>query len=287
MSRLPGFLARAVGGALVAVALLALAEGLLRLLDQPPSLYEGDPASFWALRPGLDLDVPHDGAAFHVTTNPLGLRGELPPDAGPWTLALGCSTTFGWGVEDDEAWPAALGALIDEPVINGGVPGWSTAQAVRGAQRWVDLKPRRIILAFGVRDAWPADRPDAEVRPTPWPLRTRLASLMRPGRSQTELGRPGQDPSHSRVPPQEFAANLRALVTLAGDAEVWLLVMPLPWPDALGPWVEAMGALDAPVLAPMLPEGEHFFAGDPVHLNAEGHRTLAEALEASLARGAR
>ena len=91
---------KALLGAGLAVAVLLGVEGGLRLIGQPdPGLYMGDPAWVWTLRPGLDREVPGPAGPFRVQTNALGLRGDAPPSSGPWVLALGCSTTFGWGVE--------------------------------------------------------------------------------------------------------------------------------------------------------------------------------------------
>lgn len=75
--------------------------------------------------------------AFLVSTNPLGLRGPEPSSRGPRVLAVGDSVTFGWGVADEEAWPARLSALLGLEVLNAGVPAqrpdaiaaWTAANA--------------------------------------------------------------------------------------------------------------------------------------------------------------
>ena len=263
-------LTKALGGAAVAALFLLLAEGALALLGLPdPGLVEGDLAAVWWPRPNLDRVVPfpEEGSEFHVHTDPHGLRGAGPPPSGPWTLALGCSTTFGWGVEDEEAWPARLAALTGRSVVNGGVPGWSTEQARRGVQRWLDLGPDQLILAYIVRDATPAPLTDALAPPTPWLLRTHLARLLRP---TTRAGsRPGG--ATFRVPPDRFRENLRALVALAAPAKVHLMAFPQVAPST--EWVAAMESV-GPTWTPSLPR-EDFFAHDPIHLNPEGHAELA------------
>lgn len=269
-------LARAVGGVVVAAAILGLVELGLRVAGVPdPGLYAGDPASVWWLRPGLDRELPgpEAGARFHVRTNPLGLRGAMPPQEGAWTLALGCSTTFGWGVEGDQAWPVVLTGLVGEPVVNGGQPGWSTHQAVAAAGRWLDLGPSRVILAYIVRDAQLSVRPDHLARPTPWPWRSQLGRgllvlLKQAGSAQRSGGEP-------RVPPQRFAANLRTLVDMAGPAEVFLLAFPQREPSE--EHLTAMAELGLPVFMPQLAP-EHFFRSDPIHLTPAGHSALAEQL---------
>ncbi len=291
MPRPPSVLRRALAGtafgALVVAALLALVEAGLAVAGLPdPGLFEGDPATLWTLRPELDREVRGPAGPFRVRTNALGLRGPPPPEAGPWTLALGCSTTFGWGVEAEEAWPAALARLLDEPVVNGGVPGWSTEQARRGAGRWLGLRPDRVILAYIVRDAQAAAIPDERVPPTPWPWRTHLGRLLAGLRAPRGVAGPdpvAEDPARSRVPPPRYAANLDALVAAVGDAEVVLLAFPQPAARAarMGPWVAALTSRGWPALAPRLSD-DSFFADDPVHLTAAGHRRLAEALAAAI-----
>ncbi len=282
-SSIPRLLTQTLGGMLVAAAVLGLVELGLRLVGVPDAgLYAGDSGSVWWLRPDLDREVPgpEGGAPFRVRTNALGLRGPMPPEQGPWTLALGCSTTFGWGVEEQQAWPAVLEAQLREPVVNGGQPGWSTHQAVAVADRWLSLEPSRVILAFIVRDAQRAARPDHLARPMPWPWRSQigrglLALLSSAGTAQLSGGEP-------RVAPERFAENLRALVAMAGDAEVLLLAFPQQYPSKAHR--QAMHSVGPRVLEPSLPP-EDFFPTDDLHLTASGHRVLAAAIAAELAGG--
>lgn len=284
--RLPAPVKAALGAA-VAAGLLLFVELVFRLVGFPdPGLYEGDPAWLWTVRPDLDRTLPGPDGPFRVRTNALGLRGRAPPTDGPWTLVLGCSTSFGWGVEDDEAWPARLEAALGTPVVNGGVPGWSTTQAVRGAGAWLDAGPSRVILAYGVRDAWPAPRADASARRTHPLLLSHLGRALRgltregTGAAVAPAVRP-EDTGTSRVPPAAFAGNTRALVARAGDADTLLLWFPQAEPrDA---WRAALEEV-APVLAPELP-GDAFFAADPVHLTPAGHASLARAVAQELTSG--
>ncbi len=69
--------------------------------------------------------------SFQVRSNARRLRGgALEAKAGPRLLAIGDSVTFGWGVEDTEAYPAQLEALLRKEhegvqVLNAGVPAQS------------------------------------------------------------------------------------------------------------------------------------------------------------------
>ena len=75
-------------------------------------------------------------------------------------MALGCSTTFGWGVEDSETWPARLEDYLrasgydNLEVINGGQPGYTSHQ---GLQFWNEIaseyEPDLVILGFVIQDS--------------------------------------------------------------------------------------------------------------------------------------
>jgi lysophospholipase L1-like esterase len=70
--------------------------------------------------------------------NSLGFRGpELPASLSDkrLVLAIGESTTFGWGMRDEESYPSQLEALLNAPsddrrwvVVNAGVPSYSSRQ---------------------------------------------------------------------------------------------------------------------------------------------------------------
>ena len=280
MSALQSTWGKAAAGGGVTLLLLALVEGSLRVLGVPdPGLYEGDLNTSWWLRANLDVEISGPEQSFQLTTNDLGLRGALPPTEGDWTLVLGCSTTLGWGVDGNDAWPAQLALLLDEPVINGGQPGWSTHQAVSYADTWLSLEPSRVILAYGVRDAQAAPRPDSSATPTPW---WRKASLTRLIQGTRTGGAPPADqfgdPETARVPPDQYRENLKELIELSGEAEIILLAFPQT--TSLAPWVEVQRELGTS-LEPTLSR-DAFFESDPVHLNVAGHTQLAEWLASQL-----
>ena len=97
------------------LAVLLGAEAALRVAGWPPSGGGQGPGGFthaqvyWVETPDQST-VPHPhketGGSFKVSTDANGLRApahaEAKPDGIYRILALGCSTTFGWGVEDTE-----------------------------------------------------------------------------------------------------------------------------------------------------------------------------------------
>ncbi|SEN82284.1 GDSL-like Lipase/Acylhydrolase family [Rhodospirillales bacterium URHD0017] len=71
------------------------------------------------------------------------------PSMGPLIIAFGDSMTEGYGVGNDETWPAHLERLTGRRVLNAGVPGYGLDQMVLRAERLVpELKPSTVILAF-------------------------------------------------------------------------------------------------------------------------------------------
>lgn len=286
-----GPLGKAATSALVTVGLLVGVEGVLALADVPdPGLFAGDPASHWSLRPGLDRVVPfaQEGRSFRVQTSADGYRDDPLPDGGLWVAAMGCSTTFGWGVEAAQAWPALLEQALGVPVLNGGVPGYSTHQALRSVGPVLAAEPALVIYAYLVRDAQLAPRPDDQAVPTPWLGRRHLvrllSGLLRGGPATADAPHPGPRSTGAaagvpRVSPRDYASNLRQLVerarTLGSDA----LVVAFPMQESPLDHVLALEQVDAPRETPRLPSSA-FFVSDPLHLTADGHRLLAQALEA-------
>ena len=95
-------------------------------------------------------------------TNAHGFRGEdLPRKKSPGQLRIAClgdSFTFGWGVNDDETWPARLEVElgergIDAEVMNFGVEGYHTVQEVALLEhRALRFDPDLVLLGYYVND---------------------------------------------------------------------------------------------------------------------------------------
>ncbi|MCB9780020.1 MAG: hypothetical protein H6742_15755 [Alphaproteobacteria bacterium] len=150
---------------------VALQQGMdpVAFLGRTHALLEDDGRRLWRLRPDLDLDATSlsIGAprSWTVHTNHEGWRGPLTtdvPPAQPPVVALGDSCTFGWGVDDDEPYPAVLdGLLPDRVVLNRGVPGWSSVQGASLAEELGgSLRPAALIIAFGANDAHQVGKSD-------------------------------------------------------------------------------------------------------------------------------
>jgi lysophospholipase L1-like esterase len=127
----------------------------LRKLRSVPR-YAQHPFLGYVLNPGQGTDE----------VNALGLRGApveaRKPDGVVRILCLGGSTTFGAGVEADEAYPARLQARLDArapagvryEVLNCGVPGYTSIDSLINLElRLLALQPDAVIVYHGVNDA--------------------------------------------------------------------------------------------------------------------------------------
>jgi len=243
-------------------------------------LYDGDPGFYWTLHSNLELDqVKHveEDQTFPVRTSPAGLRDAAWPEQGPTVLALGCSTTFGWGVAAEEAWPEQLQERLGVPVINGGVPGHSSHQGRRFATDWLARSPTVVILGWGVRDVQMAPAADRDARPARFPRTTRLYRSLR----KLYTPSPPAQRMH-RVAPEDFAANVRAVADAAAQSGSRVLLLDFPSQSPSPAHRQALRALSRELglmlISPSLTE-DAFFDNDAIHLNPSGNKRLAELLE--------
>lgn len=121
---------------------------------------------YWSQPPNQHLEPythKETGATFRVSTDANGLRAPLHPQQKPpgtfRVMTLGCSTTFGWGVNDDETYPAQLetdlaaaGHRVE--VINGGQPGHTSFQGLWLWEKTLkDYAPDLVLFGYIVQDA--------------------------------------------------------------------------------------------------------------------------------------
>lgn len=79
-------------------------------------------------------------------------RGALVP-SGATALALGDSLTFGTGAQPQEAWPHLLQQASGWVVVNAGVPGDTSAQALaRLPQLLQEHRPQLVVVSIGGND---------------------------------------------------------------------------------------------------------------------------------------
>ena len=136
----------------------ALMLGQLRLIA--PGLVEADPELGFRLRP--------NAVTSGYSINSAGYRGPVVETVKPpgtyRVLALGGSTTFGWGVAEADTYPRRLEDLLRRActprlatridVLNGGVPGQTSDQNLRSLEtQWLAYSPDVVLVMTGLNDA--------------------------------------------------------------------------------------------------------------------------------------
>lgn len=71
---------------------------------------------------------------------------------GSTVLALGDSLTFGYGANPDESYPAQLQKLTGWNIINGGVSGNTSSQALERLPALLKRQPKLVIVGIGGND---------------------------------------------------------------------------------------------------------------------------------------
>lgn len=78
-------------------------------------------------------------------------------------LALGDSLTYGYGASPAESYPAQLQKLTGWDIINGGISGDTSAQALSRLPALLQRKPKLVIISIGGND-FLRKLPEAETR---------------------------------------------------------------------------------------------------------------------------
>jgi acyl-CoA thioesterase I len=183
---------------------------------------------------------------------PAGVRGQRLP-AGAKVLALGDSITQGVGATAETAYPAVLASMTGLNVVNGGVSGDVSAQALeRLPALLAEHQPALVIVSIGGNDF--LRRVDAN--DTQSHIR-RIVALSREASAQVLL---------VAVPQPTFSAAVGA--GLSDHPLYAALAGELKLPLHAGGWAQVLG--------------DDALKSDQIHANAAGYRQFAEGLAATL-----
>jgi len=102
---------------------------------------------------------------FYTNTGPRGLRGPdfQTPSPGFRIVCIGDSVTFGWGVSDDQTYPAHLASVLGVEVLNAGMPAAKPSQMAK----WLQIHAHTIdadVVVFSARPNWAMPRPFEDYR---------------------------------------------------------------------------------------------------------------------------
>lgn len=185
---------------------------------------------------------------FRVSTNSHGLRGAAlaPSGTRKRILAVGDSTTFGLGVNDEEAWPAQLEQLLNAgspkpqyEVLNAGVTGYTAFQCLQYLlKKGFDLAPDLVVLTSGNNgcDTWRAlsDPEEAErirkLDPSRWgSVGYRVLRLMGAGRRARLPGK-----HKVRLSLEDYADILTRIHKEAHGRGIPVVYVLWPWESQFG-----------------------------------------------------
>ncbi|HWK54656.1 MAG TPA: GDSL-type esterase/lipase family protein [Hyphomicrobiales bacterium] len=178
----------------------------------------------------------------------------------PVILAVGESTTAGFGVARDASWPAQLQALLDDAghhyrVVNHGRSGSTTTMALSRLGEGLALQPAYVIIALGGNDR--SMRMSAEA--TKETLRRMVAPYVQSGAQvfladrtpNTDGGDAGQGLLYAELARETGATLIPSLREgLAGDPALLLSDMSHPNADGYTIIAERMFTLLQPYLEP-------------------------------------
>lgn len=169
--------ARALAVVAVVLASLALAEGLVRWLLDPPGRWPAseespvmaeDSVLGYGLRPGATGQYTAGGRIARIRINARGFRDAPFSEAlaaRRRVLAVGDSFTFGLGVDSAESWPEQLERLLrsegsDVAVVNAGIPGYSARQMRQLVETLIpELRPQVVLFGLNPETYWRVEAP--------------------------------------------------------------------------------------------------------------------------------
>lgn len=133
--------------------------------------YQRDANLHYRLRPNMRMQtlntmLPRAAAEklrWTLNSNEDGFRGPRlpstpPPDGVTRVVCIGDSSTYGWGVEEDEAFPARLPAALaargtaKAEVYNLGHPGYTSWQGRLLLDRIGRARPQAVVISYGPND---------------------------------------------------------------------------------------------------------------------------------------
>jgi len=193
---------------------------------------------------------PPDGPA---PETPGPTQVAVRADGGPRVVFLGDSLTAGYGLPEEQAYPAQVAALlrakgIEVGVVNAGVSGDTTAGGLSRVSWVLSQDPAVLVVGLGANDG--------------------LRGLA----------------------PATIEKNLRGIVRQARQHGVEVVLLGMHVPPSLGPqYAERFAAIyprlaedEAVAFVPQFLQGvggeSGMNLGDGIHPNAEGHRLLARNL---------
>ena len=111
-----------------------------------------DPELTYTLKPGISVRHRNREFDVEVRTNSLGLRDDEASLQGSDVIAIGDSFTMGFGVEQDEAFPALIERQTGLKVLNAGIESYGTAREVLAMKRLDTSRLKYLVVQYCPND---------------------------------------------------------------------------------------------------------------------------------------
>ena len=284
------------------------------IVQTDPRFVRFDPELFYTLRPGRFVFAQRE-FAHEFRVNSLGLRDTEAALGAPEIVVLGDSIAMGWGVAQDETFPAIVGRETGRRVLNAAVSSYGTVREMRMLERIDRRAVAWLIIQYNANDAGEnrlflqrtnTHVPGSEERFAHETQRYEARRVYYPGKYAWEtVRRLGKSIEHAFWPPrrrgppptadEEAEAFLNALLH-AGSMDFERVRLIVAEITGEGAPAAMIGALERHIRRNDLPRGvrtaalldvgarlgpEDFHVLDD-HPNARGHRRIAEAVLAAL-----
>lgn len=122
------------------------------VIQAMPACARHDDRVTYTLRPGI---CTFSNREFSTTyrVNSLGVRDDEASLQAPEIVVLGDSLAMGWGVEQDQAFPAVLERLTGRRVLNAGISSFGTVRELRLLERIDRSRLAQLVIQYSANDA--------------------------------------------------------------------------------------------------------------------------------------
>jgi hypothetical protein len=121
------------------------------IVQTDPRFVRYDPELVYTLRPGRFVFAQRE-FAHEFRVNSLGVRDEEAALDGPEIVVVGDSIAMGWGVTQEEAFPALLARATGRRVLNAAVSSYGTVREMRLLERIDRRRLAWVIVQYNAND---------------------------------------------------------------------------------------------------------------------------------------